>query len=200
VDNRTDEDLLVAIAKGPGALAEFYRRHVAKIVGVGARRFDDPEEVADFVATVFLEVIQSAGSFDPRRGTAAAWLYGLAANVAAKQLRQRERAADAALRLSGRVFLQPDDYERINEQLDAAARARAVYAAMDSLRPDDRRLLGLVAVDGLSPVEAAAALGIGRVAARVRLTRARRRLRDALGGGAEHAAASASPVTKEVSA
>jgi hypothetical protein len=61
VDNRTDEDLLVAIAAGPGALPEFYRRHVAKIVGVGSRRFDEPEDVADFVATVFLEVMESAG-------------------------------------------------------------------------------------------------------------------------------------------
>jgi RNA polymerase sigma-70 factor, ECF subfamily len=71
---------------------------------------------------------------------------------------------------------------------------------MNGLRPEDRRLLELVAVDGMSPVEAAAVLGISRVAARVRLTRARRRLRDALGRGPEHAAASAPPVTKEVSA
>jgi Sigma-70 region 2 len=118
VDNRTDEDLLVAIAAGPGALPEFYRRHVAKIVGVGSRRFDEPEDVADFVATVFLEVMESAGGFDPRRGRAVAWLYGLAANLAARQLRQRTRAADAARRLSGRQFLEPDDYERIDEQLD----------------------------------------------------------------------------------
>lgn len=185
MDNRTDEDLLVAIAAGPGALPEFYRCHVAKIVGVGSHRFDEPEEVADFVATVFLEVMETAGGFDPRRGSAVAWLYGLAANVAAKQQHQRTRAADTALRFSGRQFLEPDDYERIDEQLDAAARARAVYAAMDGLRPDDRRLLELVAVDGLSPAEAAAALGISRVATRVRLTRARRRLRAALGGAVD---------------
>ena len=36
MDNRTDEDLLVVIAAGPGALPEFYLRHVAKIVGVGS--------------------------------------------------------------------------------------------------------------------------------------------------------------------
>jgi RNA polymerase sigma factor (sigma-70 family) len=197
VDNRTDEDLLAAIAAGPGALPEFYRRHVAKIVGVGARRFDGPEEVADFVATVFLEVMESAGGFDPRRGSAVAWLYGLAANVAAREQHRRKRAAEAALRLSGRQFLGPDDYERIDERLDAAARARAVYAAMDGLRPDDRRLLVLVAVDGLSPAQAAAALGISRVATRVRLTRARRRLRAAL---ADHPQAPAPHPAKEISA
>jgi RNA polymerase sigma factor (sigma-70 family) len=200
VDNRTDEDLLVAIAAGPGALPEFYRRHVAKIVGVGSRRFDEPEDVADFVATVFLEVMESAGGFDPRRGRAVAWLYGLAANLAAKQLRQRTRAADAARRLSGRQFLEPDDYERIDEQLDAAAQARSVYAAMGGLEPDDRRLLELVAVDGLSPAEAAAALGSSRVATRVRLSRARRQLRAALGDALDQRDGPAANPAKEVSA
>ena len=79
----SDEELLVAIAAGPGFLPEFYRRHVAKVTGVGVRRFSTPEDVADFVANVFLEVLRSAGSYDPRRGDAVAWLYGLAGNVAA---------------------------------------------------------------------------------------------------------------------
>ncbi len=52
---RSDEELLVAVAAGPGARAEFYRRHVAKVLGMGVRRFGNPEDVADFVATVFLE-------------------------------------------------------------------------------------------------------------------------------------------------
>ncbi len=200
MDNRTDEDLLVAIAAGPGALPEFYQRHVAKIIGVGTRRFHDPEEVADFVATVFLEVIESARSFDPRRGTAVAWLYGLAANVAAKERRQRMRAADAARRFTGRQFLVADDYERIEERLDAAAQARAVYAALDKLSPDDRRLLELIAVDGLPPGQVAEALGISRIAARVRLSRARRRLRDVLATKAEHLPVPTSHLSKEASA
>src|SRR5438046_1953062 len=57
----SDEELLAAIATGPGALTEFYRRHVARMTGMGIRRFDNPEDVADFVATVFLEVLGSAG-------------------------------------------------------------------------------------------------------------------------------------------
>ena len=199
MDHRSDEELLVGIANGPGSLPEFYRRHVAKVVGVGVRRFSHPEEVADFVAAVFLEVMESAGGFDRGRGTAVAWLYGLAANVAAKERRRRRHAADAELRLSGRRLLEPDDYERIDEQLDAAARARAVYVAMDDLSLDDRRVLELIAVDGLSPFEAATALGISRVATRVRLARARRRLRDVL-ALANNAEAPRPLFSKEVSA
>ena len=89
----SDEELLAAIAAGPGAFPEFYRRHVARVTGMGVRRFDSPEDVADFVANVFLEVLGSADRFDPRRGTAVAWLYGVAGNVAAGMYRRQARTA-----------------------------------------------------------------------------------------------------------
>lgn len=75
-DERSDEQLLIGIAAGPGSLPEFYKRHVAKVTGMGVRRFDSPEDVADFVADVFLEVMRAAGGYDPRRGSAVSWLYG----------------------------------------------------------------------------------------------------------------------------
>jgi RNA polymerase sigma-70 factor (ECF subfamily) len=175
-----DEDLLVAIAAGPGALPEFYRRHVAKVMGMGVRRFGNPEDVADFVATVFLEVLRSAGGFDPRRGTAVSWLYGLAGNVATGMYRRGARATGAEQRFAGRALLDADDYARVEERIDAAATLRRAYEAMHQLDDADRRLLELVAVDGLSTGEAAGALRITPVAARVRLLRARRRLRAAM--------------------
>jgi RNA polymerase sigma factor (sigma-70 family) len=178
MDERTDEELLAAVAAGPGALPEFYRRHVGKIVGMGVRRFDQREDVADFVADVFVAVLTSAGRFDPRRGRAVPWLCGVAANIASAQLRRRQRDADLQRQVIGRTFLARDDYARVDERLDAAAQWRAVYQGMQMLNENDRRLLELVAVDGLSPSDAAHALGISAVTARVRLSRARARLRD----------------------
>jgi DNA-directed RNA polymerase specialized sigma24 family protein len=81
----SDEELPAAIAAVPAT----YRRRVAKVTGVGVRQFSTPEDVADFVANVFLEVMESAGSYDPRHGSAVAWLYGLAGNVAAGACRRR---------------------------------------------------------------------------------------------------------------
>jgi len=176
----SDEELLVAIAAGPGAFPEFYRRHVARVTGMGVRRFDNPEDVADFVATVFLEVLGSADRFDPARGPAVAWLYGVAGNVAIAMHRQRWRAMQAEQRISGRALLDPDDYARVEEAIDAATRLRQTYLAMRDLPEQDRRLLELVAVDGLSTREAAQALHLSPVAVRVRLSRARGRLRVAL--------------------
>jgi RNA polymerase sigma-70 factor (ECF subfamily) len=177
VHEHSDEELLAAIAAGPGFLPEFYRRHVAKVTGVGVRRFSTPEDVADFVANVFLEVLRSAGSYDPRRGDAVAWLYGLAGNIAAGMRRRQRRSTDAEHRLAGRSLLDADDYARVEERIDAASALRRAYEAMQQLPDQDRRLLELVAVDGLSTGEAANALGITAVATRVRLVRARARLR-----------------------
>ena len=91
VHERSDEDLLAAIADGPGSLPEFYWRHVAKVTGVGVRRFGTPEDVADFVANVFLEVMQSAGGYDPRRGSARGWLYAVVRNRALSIHRDEHR-------------------------------------------------------------------------------------------------------------
>jgi len=177
VHELSDEELLAAIAAGPGFLPEFYRRHVAKVTGVGVRRFSRPEDVADFVANVFLEVMQSGGSYDPRRGNAVAWLYGLAGNVAAGMRRQQQRLTDAEHRLAGRALLDADDYARVEERIDAASALRRAFEAMQQLGDKDRRLLELVAVDGLATGEAAKVLGVTAVATRVRLLRARTRLR-----------------------
>jgi len=197
VREHTDEDLLAAIAAGPGALPEFYRRHVGRVTGMGVRRFSAPEDVADFVANVFLEVMRSAESYDPRRGGAVAWLYGLAGNVATAMRRQQLRAADAELRLSGRALLDADDYARVEERIDAVATLRQAYEAMQRLRDPDRRLLELVALDGLGPGEAAKVLGITAVATRVRLVRARARLRVLLADRAQPLSASTNLVKEE---
>jgi hypothetical protein len=46
-----------------------------------ARRSADPHVVADLTADTFVTAITSFGSFDPRRGTARAWVFGIARHV-----------------------------------------------------------------------------------------------------------------------
>ncbi len=177
---RPDDELLAAAGSDESAFVEFYDRHVDRVIGFGVRRLRDPEEVADLVAAVFLAVLRSADGFDPRRGTARAWLYGIAAKVVAEDRRRSAREAGARARLSGRRLLEPDDYAELESRLDAAAGAQRLHAAMAGLPPGDRAVLELVALDQLTVTEAAAALGIRPVAARARLARARRRLRSQL--------------------
>jgi RNA polymerase sigma factor (sigma-70 family) len=180
LDPRSDEQLLVAIPHDTGAFAEFYRRHVDKVIGFGLRRLEQPEDVADLVANVFVRVIESTERFDPARGRAVPWLLGISANTLSVERRRRARSQDAAQRLAGRRYLTPAEHERVEERLDAAASARRVYATLGALPDGEREVVALVMVDGLTPREAAEALGLRATALRARLARARRKLRTVL--------------------
>jgi RNA polymerase sigma factor (sigma-70 family) len=181
LDHRTDEELLALLPTQQEAFSEFYRRHAQRVLAFAARRLGDPEEVADAVAMVFVTVVEAAAGFRPERGRAVGWLYGVAANVIAEQRRASAREASALHRLRGRALIEPDDYADLESAVDAAAAARRLYQAMDSLPAGERAVLELIALEQLTVGEAALTLGIRPGTARVRLARARRRLRDRLG-------------------
>lgn len=177
----TDEELLAGAGRDRAAFEEFYRRTVPRVVAFAARRCRRAEEVPDLVAAIWLEVIASAERFDPRRGHAVPWLLGVAANVTASDARRQAREREAAERLAGRRMLAEDDVARLERAIDAAALAPEARAAIEELPPGERAVVELVALDGLTPEEAARALGLRPAAARMRLARARRKLRGALG-------------------
>jgi RNA polymerase sigma-70 factor (ECF subfamily) len=79
-----------------------------------------------------------------------------------------------------RGVLGADDVTRLEEQIAAEASLRELLPALDQLAAGERAVLGLVALDGLSVTDAARALGIRPVAARVRLHRARGTIRSHL--------------------
>jgi RNA polymerase sigma factor (sigma-70 family) len=168
---------LRAIATDPDAFEAFYREHVEAVQRFVARRVDDRERAADLTAEIFLVAIAAAGGYRAGRGTPIAWLFGVARNVVADDRRRRGRELRATGEIVGRRLLDDDDLVRLEERLDAAARSRALYAALDTLPEPERAVLELVAVDDLPVAQAAAALGIRPVTARVRLHRARRTLR-----------------------
>jgi RNA polymerase sigma factor (sigma-70 family) len=86
----SDEALLAGMASGDAdATATFVRRHQARVYGlalsvVGAGA--DAEEVAQ---EAFVRAWRHAGSFDPRRGRASAWLLTITRNIAIDVLRVR---------------------------------------------------------------------------------------------------------------
>ena len=168
--------MIPAIGTDPDALEAFYREHVEAVQRFVARRVSDPHLAADLTADVFLEAVEAAAHYKAARGTPRAWLYGIARNVLAMHVRRRVREANALSRMQGHRTLEPDAIQRLVERIDAERDARELLAALDGLEETQRAVVELVAVDGLTPAEAAAVLGITPVAVRVRLHRARRRI------------------------
>lgn len=177
----SSDALLLARVPEPDAVAALYERHVDAVYRFAARRCRDPEDVADLVAIVFMEMFAAARGYDHRRGSARAWLLGIAVRCLADQQRAGYRQAELWQRLRGRPELQQDEYEIVAEEIDAARAAPAVRRALsEELTDEEREIFLLVAMDGLSVVGAARALGVRAGTARMRLARARRKLRPVL--------------------
>jgi RNA polymerase sigma-70 factor (ECF subfamily) len=160
----------------PELFDAFYSEHLENLQRFVARRVGDPERAADLTADIFLAAIDSAHRYRPR-GTPKAWLYGIARVVVAEDRRRDARERARRERLRGSALLDEEEMARVEARIDAAARSRCLYRAMDRLSEDERAVLELVAIDELTVVEAAAAAGVRSVTARVRLHRARRKLR-----------------------
>lgn len=191
----SDDGLLRRARTDPDAFELFYRRHVERIIRFAARRTSSPHEVADIVADTFVAAIDALDRFDPVRGNAVAWLYGIANNVAATRWRAGRRRLALSQRVAGRRLLDDDDVARLEARIDAESQRRELLEGLRGLPDAQRDVLILVHVDGLAPVEAARALGIRPPAARMRLARARRQLRARIEAGRHDAVAVG--VTKE---
>jgi RNA polymerase sigma factor (sigma-70 family) len=172
-----DAALLVAAAHDVRAFEDFYHRYVRRVTAFAVTRCSCPEDVADVVALTFIRLLDAARRYEPDRGEPVAYLMGIAANVVRDLQRRQARQHALVAKLSGRELLDDDDVERIEAAIDAARATEALKGAIDRVPPGERDMLRLVA-DGLTPSQAAGALGITPTAGRTRLSRARRRLVD----------------------
>ena len=180
VDPRSNEELLRVAHHDSDALAELYGRVVDRTVAFAVRRCANPEQVHDLVAATWLEVISVSPRFDPARGRAVPWILGVMANLANDQRRRSAREHEALRRLAGQRVMAPDDVERIEAAIDAARLGEGIRDQMNALSPREREAFELVALAGVGQEQAANALGVAPAAFRMRLARARRRLRAVL--------------------
>jgi RNA polymerase sigma factor (sigma-70 family) len=176
---------LPLIGIDPDIFDVFYREHIERVEGFVVRRVGDRDRAADLTAEIFLAAIDSAHRYRPGLGAPRAWLFGIARILVAGDRRRLDRRRAGEERLRAAALLDQDDAARWDARIDAASRSRDLYAAMDRLPEGERAVLELVALDELSLAEAAAAAGIRAVTARVRLHRARRRLRAELEAAAD---------------
>jgi RNA polymerase sigma-70 factor, ECF subfamily len=140
--------------------------HLGAVRAYARRRgSSDPEAIAAEVMAVAWRRLADIPTDDARP-----WLFATARNLLLAEWRQRQHRGlrDEA---PERVSDPPSNGFVLDPELANALRALSVA---------DREALLLVAWEDLSPKLAARALGIGEGAFRVRLHRARRRLRDQL--------------------
>jgi RNA polymerase sigma factor (sigma-70 family) len=168
-----------ATVSSPAAGLEFervYRENVAGISAFFARRATEPEVVADLTSQTFVEAIASAPTYQGR-GTPRAWLFAIARATYARHCQAGAEAAGLVQRLAGQMVWEEDERLDVMQRIDAEHDGRELLQRAGRLPAGERAALELVDLAQLTPTEAADALGISSGALRVRLHRARRRLR-----------------------
>jgi len=166
------------------AFAELVTEHQRMVVQLAMNLLGDRDEALDLSQDVFIRVFRTIGQF---RGQSAlrTWIYRIAINQARNRhrfWRRRHRAdqvsIDAHIAAHGDfrsgVESGPD---RILAQKELATR---LQQALDALPFDQRSVIVLREVDGLSYEEIAFSLGVAVGTVKSRLTRARQTLRAGL--------------------
>jgi len=156
---------------------QVYLRNVDVLMGYFARRCRDPHTVADLTSETFVRAMDGFAGFDPRRGSDRAWLFGIATHVFALHCEQSAGGRDAVARLVGHRTLDEDEIEELAGRIDAEREGAALMRRFTRLPAVERTAVELVDLGGLTPKEAALALGVSRAAFRKRLSRARSRLK-----------------------
>lgn len=135
------------------------------------------DHAEDVVADTFEAVLRQWHRYDPDRGSARAWLFGIATNLARRHLRHEQRTLVATARLAADRDGGHTHETGAVERADAQLRVRQLAGALAALSPGDRDVLLLTAWAQLDTTEVAEALDIPVGTVRSRLHRVRRRVR-----------------------
>jgi len=136
-----------------------------RLLGRALRFTQERSLAADVVHDAFCQVWQRAASFDPERGSAEAWLTGLVRYRAIDLLRKRAHERTGLDRSD-----EADPAASPLERLLATAAGQALHRCLTTLDEDQRRVIVLAFMDGLSYAKASERLRIplGTVKSRIR--------------------------------
>jgi RNA polymerase sigma-70 factor (ECF subfamily) len=171
----TDDDLLARFraatrAERDAAFEEIFRAHRGRVFALCQRLCASRALAEDAFQETFLDVYKGLRSFrgESQLGT---WIYRIAMRTALRVRARHPAPVDLDFDLAG---VAPHD------ALDARDRARRVQAALDALPAEQRVVVALFAVDGLSHAEIADILGIPEGTVWSRLHKGRKALAAAL--------------------
>jgi RNA polymerase sigma-70 factor, ECF subfamily len=145
-----------------------FRTHYPEIVRYLSARLGSRDDARDIAADVFVEAWRRVPGLQWRGRPVRAWLYRVAANMAADELKRRARQP-------------PHPVPTVAEPpADTAHDRLALAAALRTLPPDHQLVVHLRLVEGLSFAEVARVMNRSVGACQMLMLRAARSLRDAL--------------------
>lgn len=168
--------LIEQVARGDErAFLELYDRHASRVHGLTLRILGDPMLAEEATQDTFLKLWSRARQYLAERGPFLPWLLTIARRVALDRLRLESRRP-----LLSDVNDPENVWQTIPDPGSTAeeSRWRALYFAVLSLHPDQRKVIELVYYQGMSQSEIAEVLDMPLGTVKTRLRAAMEKLRE----------------------
>ena len=172
-------NLLTKIAeeRSDDAFQKLYSQYAPRVKTYMMQQGADPALAEELAQETLLTVWRKASQYSPDRGTAAAWIFTIARNLRIDKLRKDVRWQSLP---DDQAEAIPSEAAGQDEMVLISQRRVRVQAALADLPPDQRAVVTLAYIEGLSHSEIAEKLmtPIGTIKSRMRL--AYQKVRDAL--------------------
>jgi RNA polymerase sigma-70 factor (ECF subfamily) len=182
-----DEELMERAGRGDAkAFSVIYDRHSKAAYSLAYRMCGRKGTAEDVVQEAFLSLWRAGARYDSKRGSVRTWILGIVHNRAIDALR-RSTVHDSRRASDEGIEERFEARERTDVEAVRRGDAVAIRAAMDTLPPDQLRVIELAYFGGFTHTEIAEMLDtpLGTVKGRMRL--GLEKLRSVLGEGAREA-------------
>ena|GEM_PF-443789 len=177
---RSDAELLALTPSTPQAFGVFFTRHSRAIASYILRQTGDREVAADLTSETFAVALESATRYDPDKGDARGWLFGIAKITTLASYRQQRSERSARLRLGLSVpGYSDEDWEQAEDRIDAAL--PGLIEGVDQLPRAERRAVVARILEEREYADIAASEQATEAAIRQRVKRGLARLRKQVG-------------------
>jgi RNA polymerase sigma factor (sigma-70 family) len=153
-----------------------YRDCAERLYNFFIRHGCSPAEAEELTASTFVAAWRARHRINEIDVTPIAYLYGIANNVLRTAWRSERRRVSALDRFASDVT-EPDEGAVVDQRLADQAEARRLIPRINALPDEQREVVSLCLVGGLSQTEAAAVLDLPVGTVKSRLSRATARLR-----------------------
>ena len=157
----------------PESFEALYERTFPKVYAYVASLVRDRASAEDVTSQAFERAYRKRRSYRATRGSAEAWVFGIARNAALDELRRRKRHSRQEAEPADTVSPPLDD------AAEGALRRAVVREALTKLDGTERDLVALKFMGGLSNAEIARVLGLSESNAGTKLHRTLTKLREA---------------------
>jgi RNA polymerase sigma-70 factor (ECF subfamily) len=179
-DQATAEFLLPGVARGEARAVEACMARYSPLVWSLAKKLlRDPAALEEVVQEIFIDIWRSAGRFDPQKASESTFI----ATIARRRVIDRQRRSSRSRPTEELQESSAGADDAGLEAVDTRDEVRRASAALDLLKPEQRRLILMSVVEGLTHEEIATSTGLPLGTIKSHIRRGLDRAAQFLGGG-----------------